>query len=197
MPLGELYLVRHGETAWSLTGQHTGRTDIPLTERGEANAVRVGERLKGLKFALVLTSPLQRARRTCDLAGFAPVAIADPDLKEWDYGDYEGLRTAEIHRDHPGWNLFRDGCPHGENAEQVGARADRVLEKMRKVGGDGLVFSHGHMLRVLAARGLGLPPTAGRCLTCSAGSLGILSHEHKSIEEPVISLWNDTHHLET
>jgi broad specificity phosphatase PhoE len=192
-----LYIVRHGETAWSLSGQHTGRTDIPLTERGDANARRLGERLKSLKFALVLTSPLQRARRTCDLAGYAAVGISDSDLMEWDYGDFEGRRTAEIHQLRPGWDLFRDGCPNGENAEQVGVRVDRVLRKVRAASGDSLIFSHGHLLRVLAARWLSLPPTHGRYVTCSAGSLGILSYEHASADEPVISLWNDTNHLET
>jgi broad specificity phosphatase PhoE len=193
--LPKAYLVRHGETAWSLSGQHTGRTDIPLTERGERDGRRLGERLKKFKIALALTSPLQRSRRTCELAGFASMAVVDPDLREWDYGAYEGLRTAEIHQARAGWNLFRDGCPEGEVAEQVGIRADRVIERIRKVNGNALVFSHGHFVRVLTARWLGLPPSHGCYFLCSAGSLGILGFEHNSLEEPVVSLWNDDRHL--
>src|SRR6516162_4794307 len=147
--LSKAYLVRHGETAWSLSGQHTGRTDIRLTERGERDGGRLGERLKDSTFALVLTSPLQRARRTCELTGVAPPAVADPDLREWDYGAYEGLRTAEILQKRRGWNLFRDGCPEGETAKQVGVRADRIIQRIREASGDVAIFSHGHFLRVL------------------------------------------------
>jgi broad specificity phosphatase PhoE len=147
-----LYTARHGETAWSVTGQHTGLTDLPLTERGECNALRLGPRLAGSVFAKVLTSPLQRAVRTCELAGFGGVAEVDPDLVEWNYGDYEGLRTAEIHAVRPGWQLFRDGCPNGESPQDVGARADRVVSRVRAFKGDVLIFSSGHFLRVLAAR---------------------------------------------
>ena len=188
--LPKAYLVRHGETAWSLSGQHTGRTDISLTERGEVNGRRLAERLKGLNFALVLTSPLQRARRTGELAGFASSLVVDPDLREWDYGSYEGRRTAEIHKERPGWNLFDDGCPNGEAAQQVGIRADRIVQQIRTAGGDALVFSHGHFLRVLTARWLGFPPGHGRYFLCGAGSLGILGFEHNSPDEPVLKLWN-------
>ena len=159
-----IYLARHGETAWSLTGQHTGRTDLPLTERGERNARRLGKRLTGRGFAKVFTSPLQRALRTCELAGFGPVAKADPDLLEWNYGDYEGLTTLQIQAKRPGWQLFRDGCPGGESPDQVGQRADRVVSRLREFPGDALVFSSGHFLRVLAARWLGLEPAAGKYL---------------------------------
>jgi broad specificity phosphatase PhoE len=147
-----IHLARHGETAWSLSGQHTSRTDLPLTERGERNARALGQRLRGLEFAKVYTSPLQRAARTCELAGFGTSAEIDPDLVEWDYGQYEGRRTAEIHAERPDWQLFRDGCPGGESPDQIGARADRVVERVRAVNGDVLLFSSGHFLRVLAAR---------------------------------------------
>src|SRR5580692_1348480 len=160
--LYSVYLARHGETAWSLTGQHTGLTDLPLTERGQRNARRLGERLAGLGFAKVFTSPLQRASRTCELAGFGVVAEVDRDLVEWNYGNYEGLRTVEIHAKRPGWDLFRDGCPEGESPDQVGARADRVVGRVRTIKGDVLIFSSGHFLRVLTARWLGLEPQAGR-----------------------------------
>jgi probable phosphoglycerate mutase len=190
-----VYLARHGETAWSLSGQHTGLTDLPLTERGERHAAQLGERLRELRFARVLTSPLQRAARTCALAGFGDVAEADPDLREWDYGRYEGLRTAEIQAGRPGWELFRDGCPGGETAEQVGGRADRVIERVRAVPGDVLLFSSGHVSRVLAARWLGLPPEAGKSLVLATASLSALGYEHESLAEPVIRLWNDTGHL--
>jgi probable phosphoglycerate mutase len=190
-----IYVARHGETAWSLSGQHTGLTDLPLTERGERNAVRLGERLKGLTFAKVLTSPLQRAMRTCELAGFGVRAEIDRDLLEWNYGEYEGRRTAEILADRPDWQLFRDGCPGGESPGQVGARADRMVKRVRAVNGDVLIFSSGHFLRVLAARWLGLQPAAGRFFLLSTGSLGMLAYEHHSLSEPVIRLWNDTSYL--
>jgi probable phosphoglycerate mutase len=192
--LPNVYLARHGQTEWSLTGQHTGRTDLPLTAQGEAEARHLGERLQGLHFALVLTSPLRRARRTCELAGFG-AAVADPDLVEWDYGDYEGLRTADIRQRDPNWNLFRDGCPHGETPEQVGARADRVIARLRAAGGDGLVFAHGHILCVLGARWVGLPARDGRLLLCSTASVSVLSYEHGRAEEPALHLWNDTGRL--
>jgi len=191
-----VYLARHGETAWSLSGQHTGRTDLPLTERGERNARQLGERLKGLTFAKVLTSPLQRATRTCELAGFGTAAEVDADLFEWNYGDYEGRRTAEILADRPDWQLFRDGCPGGESPDQVGARADRVVSRVRAVAGEVLLFSSGHFLRVLAARWLGLEPGAGRYLLLSTASLGMLAYEHNNRSEPFIRLWNDTRHVE-
>lgn len=191
-----IYLARHGETAWSLSGQHTGLTDLALTERGERNACQVGQRLSGLAFAKVFTSPLQRAVRTCELAGFAAVAQVDRDLLEWNYGDYEGRRTAEIHVERPDWQLFRDGCPGGESPSQVGARADRVVRRMRALENDVLVFSSGHFLRVLAARWLGLEPAAGGLLLLSTASVSALSYEH-NLSEPVIRLWNDTRHVET
>jgi broad specificity phosphatase PhoE len=186
-----IYLARHGETAWSLTGQHTGLTDLPLTERGERNALRLGQRLAGSVFAKVLTSPLQRAFRTCELAGFGAVAEFDPDLVEWNYGDYEGLRTAEIHAMRPGWQLFRDGCPNGESPQDVGARADRVVSRVRAFKGDVLIFSSGHFLRVLAARWLGLEPFAGKFFMLDTASVSALSYEH-DLSSPAIRFWNDT-----
>jgi probable phosphoglycerate mutase len=189
-----LYLARHGETAWSLSGQHTGLTDLPLTERGERNARNLGPRLAGLTFAKVFTSPLQRATRTCELAGFAAAAEVDRDLIEWDYGDYEGLRTAEIHEKRPEWQLFRDGCPGGESPDQIGARADRVVSRVRAVKGDVLIFSSGHFLRVLAARWLGLEPVNGRLFMLKTASLSALGYENE-LSQPVISLWDDTSHL--
>lgn len=191
-----IYLARHGETEWSLTGQHTGLTDLPLTGRGEENARALGERLMGVKFAKVFTSPLQRAVRTCELAGFGAVAEVDRDLVEWNYGQYEGLRTAEIHAKRPDWQLLRDGCPGGESPDQVGARADCVLSRARAVAADVLLFSSGHFLRVLAARWLGLEPAAGRYLLLSTASLSALGYEH-NLSQPVIRLWNDTRHVGT
>jgi broad specificity phosphatase PhoE len=196
-PLPVIYVARHGETAWSLSGQHTGLTDLPLTERGEGNARRLGERLKGLTFATVFTSPVQRAVRTCELAGFGAGAEVDRDLLEWNYGEYEGRRTAEILAERPGWQLFRDGCPGGESPDQVGARADRVVNRLRTARGDVLLFSSGHFLRVLAARWLGLDPAGGRYFLLSTASLGTLAYEHNNLSEPVIRLWNDTRHVET
>jgi broad specificity phosphatase PhoE len=190
-----IYLARHGETAWSLSGQHTGRTDLPLTERGERNARALGERLRGLVFARVFTSPLQRAVRTCELAGFGAMAEIDPDLVEWDYGQYEGRRTAEILAQRPGWQLFRDGCPGGESPDEVGARADRVMARVRALKDNVLIFSSGHFLRVLAARWLGLDAAGGRYLMLSTASLSALGYEH-NLAEPVIRLWNETRHIE-
>lgn len=189
-----LCLARHGETAWSLSGQHTGLTDLPLTPRGEQHARRLGERLQGRSFARVLTSPLQRAARTGELAGFGAVAVVDPDLVEWNYGDYEGRRTADIHQERPGWQIFRDGCPGGESLEQIGARADRVIQRVRGVPGDVLLFSSGHFLRVFTARWLGLTAAEGRCFLLSTASLSVLGYEHAR-SEPAIQLWNDTSHL--
>jgi probable phosphoglycerate mutase len=189
-----IYLARHGETAWSVTGQHTGVTDLPLTERGERNAARLGERLAGLVFAKVLTSPLQRAARTCELAGFGAVAEVDRDLVEWNYGDYEGVRTAEIHAKRPDWQLFRDGCPNGESPQQIGARADRVVNHVRAIKGNVLIFSSGHFLRVLAARWLGLEPVAGKFFMLNTASLSALSYEHE-LSHPAIQFWNTTRHV--
>ncbi len=190
-----LYLARHGETAWSLSGQHTGLTDLPLTERGEQNARRLGERLKGLRFARVFTSPLQRAARTCELAGFGGAAEVDRDLLEWDYGKYEGRKTVDIYKERPGWFIFRDGCPEGETVEQIGSRADRVVSRVRTIEGDVLLFSSGHFLRVLAARWLGLPPGHGRYFLLSTASLSALSYEH-NLSQPAIRLWDDTRHVD-
>ena len=192
--LPEVFLARHGETAWAITGQHTGRTDIPLTERGERNARSLGERLAGADFAEILTSPLVRASRTCALAGFESRAQVDPDLVEWDYGDYEGKKTVDIRVDNPGWSLFRDGCPGGESVEAIGARADRVIARLKGIDGRALVFSHGHFCRVLAARWLGLPPGNGRYFLLGTASLSVLGYEHDR-EEPVIRLWNDNGHV--
>ena len=189
-----VWLVRHGETAWTVSGQHTGLADIPLTERGERNARRLGERLNGLTFDTVLTSPLQRARKTCELAGFGRFAQIDPDLVEWDYGQYEGKTSAQILKDHPHWQLFRDGCPQGESPAQVGARADRIVSRLRAVHGDALLFSSGHFLRVLAARWLGLEPAGGRYFLLGTASLSALGYEHNE-SEPVIRFWDDTRHV--
>jgi broad specificity phosphatase PhoE len=189
-----VYLARHGETKWSLTGQHTGLTDLPLTKRGEDNARALGKRLTGQKFAMVFTSPLQRATRTCELAGFGAVAEIDRNLLEWDYGQYEGLTTAQIHAGRPDWQLFRDGCPGGESPEQVGARADEMLNRVRPLGADVLLFSSGHFLRVFAARWLALGAAAGKYLLLSTASVSALSYEN-NLAGPVIRLWNDTSHV--
>ncbi|HEX3356124.1 MAG TPA: histidine phosphatase family protein, partial [Tepidisphaeraceae bacterium] len=186
MPLPVVYLARHGETAWSLSGQHTGRTDLPLTERGEQNARRLGDRLSGLKFAKVFTSPLQRAARTCELAGFGNIAEKDPDLVEWDYGQYEGRKRGEILKENSGWQLFRDGCPGGESPAEVSARADRVVQKVRAVSGDVLLFSSGHFLRTLAARWLGVElDCVANHLVLNTASLSVLGYEH-DLSEPAI-----------
>lgn len=192
--LPRIYLARHGETAWSVSGQHTGRTDLPLTAQGEQNARRLGERLAGLQPARVITSPLERARRTCELAAFGSVANIDPDLVEWDYGAYEGKTPAEIRRDRPGWEIFRDGCPGGESLAQVAARADRVVVRLRAIGADVLVFSSGHLLRVLAARWLDLDGALGRYFFLETAALSILGYQ-RDLTDPVIRLWNDCRHL--
>jgi len=192
--LPEIYLARHGETAWTLSHQHTGKSDIPLTERGESNARNLGERLRGVLFERVMTSPLERARRTCELAGFRAAAALEPDLAEWDYGEYDGLTTAEIRRKNPHWSLFDQGCPGGESVAEVGFRADRLIEKLRATAGRQLLFGHGHFFRVLSARWLGLPPSDGRLFYLSTASLSIQGYEH-SIKEPTIRLWNDDRHV--
>ena len=189
-----IYLARHGETAWSLTGQHTGLTDLPLTELGERNAQRLGGRLRGIVFDRVFTSPLRRARRTCELAGFGSVAAIDPDLLEWNYGEYEGRRSVEILAERPDWQLFRDGAPGGESPEQVAERADRVVNRLRAVPGNVLIFSSGHFLRMLAGSWIGMEPYEAKALILSTGSLSVLGYEH-NFEQPVIKLWNDTNHL--
>jgi broad specificity phosphatase PhoE len=193
-PLPEIYLARHGETAWTISRQHTGRSDIPLTERGERNARSLGERLRGMVFAKVLVSPLQRATRTAELAGFGSVAEIDPDLAEWDYGRYDGLTSAEIQQERPDWSLFRDGCPDGESIEAVGARADRVVARLRAMDGHVILFGHGHFFRLMTARWLGKLPSAGRLFYLSTASLSQLGYEH-SRDEPVIRLWNDDRHV--
>ena len=184
----EVVLVRHGETLWSRSGKHTGRTDIPLTEEGRRQSERVGETLRGRRFALVLTSPLQRAAETCRLAGLGDVAVFREELMEWDYGAYEGLTTPEIRAEVPGWSLWRDGVPEGENAADVGRRVDAVIADVRAVDGDVALFAHGHLLRVLAARWLGLPPTEGRLFALDPATISILGHER---ETPVLRRWNE------
>src|SRR5215470_5262948 len=190
------YLARHGETAWTISRQHTGLTDLPLTKRGEIEALRLKKRLEGLTFAAVLTSSLYRAVRTCELAGFGSVAEGQRDLTEWDYGDYEGRTSAEIHVERPGWDLFRDGCPGGESPAQIGARADRVVRLVRSIEGNTLVFSSGHFLRVFAARWLGLEPAAGRFFLLGTASLSVVGYEHNR-SEPAIRLWDEMPHEQT
>jgi len=184
-----LWLMRHGETAWSLSGAHTGRTDIPLTDHGRENARRMGLLLHHRKFSLVLTSPLARARETCALAGYGGVAQLEPDLQEWDYGDYEGRTTADVRRERPGWELWKDGVPHGETVEQVGERGQRVIDRAIAVGGDVALFAHGHILRILTSCWLGLPPDCGRLFALDTDSISLLGHER---ETRVISRWNRT-----
>jgi probable phosphoglycerate mutase len=185
-----VYLVRHGETEWTLTRRHTGLADIPLTAKGEQDAIRLGRNLPKLPGARVLTSPLQRARRTCELAGFGSRAEVDGDLVEWDYGDYEGLTGVQIREQNPKWRLFADGCPGGESLTQVSARADRVVARLRALGGHAILFSSGHFMRVLAARWLNLDVGYGRLFTLETTSLSILGYEH-DLSEPIIRLWND------
>jgi len=191
-----IYLARHGNTAWTHSGQHTGLTDLPLTPDGERNAVRLGERLKGLTFAKVFTSPLQRALRTCELAGFGSVAESDPNLVEWNYGQYEGLTSAQILQQRPDWDLFRDGCPGGESPQQIGGRAERMIQRIRSVSGDVLLFSSGHLIRVLTACWLGLGADGGRYFVLNPASLSALGYEH-NLRRPTIRLWNDDRHVGT
>jgi broad specificity phosphatase PhoE len=182
-----LFAIRHGETAWSLSGQHTGITDLPLTDNGRRLAERMRPALANEAFALVLVSPLQRARETCERAGLGKEAIIDPDLVEWNYGKYEGLTSTQIHEAAPGWVIFRDGCPDGEAPEQVGVRVDRVIARVRAAKGDVALVAHGHVLRVLAARWLGLPVGAGQHFLLDTGTLSVLSHYN---ETPVVKTWN-------
>lgn len=191
--LPTVYLARHGETEWSPVGRHTGRNDIPLTAKGEADARKLGTRFAGLAFAHVFASPLQRARRTAELAGFTPTP--EPDLMEWDYGEYEGLKSAEIRARRPDWDLFRDGCPGGESVEAITARVDRVAAKLKALSGTVLVFAHGHVLRVLAARWVGQPAALGRVLYLSTACVSVLGFDHHLPDEPTIRLWNDDRHL--
>jgi len=185
----QIHLVRHGETAWSLSGQHTGRTDMPLTPAGEAAARGVAERLKGLSFSAVWSSPSQRAYNTSVLAGFGATSVRNDDLQEWDYGAYEGRTTKEILAERPGWTVFRDGCPQGETAADVGARAARIIRQIREAGGSILIFSSAHFLRVLAARWLGLPPEGGALFVLDTASISVLGYEH-DLSEPVVRRWN-------
>jgi probable phosphoglycerate mutase len=189
-----IYLARHGETAWSLSGQHTGFTDIPLTDRGERNARRLGKRLLRITFGHVLTSPLQRARRTCDLAGFGDMAEVDPDLAEWNYGEYEGRKTVDIRLERPDWQLFRDGCPGGESVAEISARADRLIARVRSLTGNVLLFSSGHISRVIGARWCGLDASAGQRLYLGTAAMSALGYEHTTTE-PVLRLWNDCWHV--
>jgi probable phosphoglycerate mutase len=186
----QLYLIRHGETAWSLSGRHTGRSDIPLTAHGEAQARGLAERLRGQHFSAVLVSPMQRALRTCELAGFGPQAQVEEALHEWDYGLYEGLTRTEIRQRQPGWDVFHDGCPEGESPAQMGARVDGLLSRLRTLEGAVALFSHGHLLRSLAVRWIGLPILAGRNFGLGAGALSQLGYEHHSRDEPAIERWN-------
>ncbi|MCA0028882.1 MULTISPECIES: histidine phosphatase family protein [unclassified Mesorhizobium] len=185
----QIHLVRHGETAWSLSGQHTGRTDMPLTAAGEAAARGVADRLKGLPFSAVWSSPSQRAYNTSVLAGFGAQSVKMDDLQEWDYGAYEGRTTREILAERPGWNVFRDGCPQGETAADVGARSDRIIDRLREANADTLIFSSAHFLRVLTARWLGLPPQDGALFVLDTASISVLGYEH-DLGEPVVRKWN-------
>jgi broad specificity phosphatase PhoE len=185
-----LYLIRHGETVWSLSGQHTGRTDIPLTEQGEQNARKLAKRLGAVRFSRVFTSPLQRARRTCELAGLGDGAEIEPDLTEWDYGDYEGQLPIDIRNGRPGWNLFRDGCPRGESPAQISDRADGLIARLRTFGGNIAIFSHGSFGRALAARWIGLPVRQAQHFLLRPASLSILGYEHNLPEDSAIVLWN-------
>ncbi len=190
MPLPRLYMVRHGNTEWSETHRFTGRTDLPLNARGEANARLLASRLGGLTFSHVFTSPLQRARKTCELAGFGSAAEIDPDLLEWNYGELEGRFSPDIHRERPTWNLFTDGAPGGESPQDVASRADHFIARVRQITGDVIAFASGHITRVIAARWISLPPDGAGKLLCSTASIGILSYEH-DLKHPAIQLWND------
>jgi broad specificity phosphatase PhoE len=183
----QLWLIRHGETEWSLSGAHTGRTDLPLTDTGRENAAAMGGLLAGRRFALVLTSPLERARETCRLAGYGDAAQVDPNLYEWDYGDYEGRTTLDIRKENPDWSLWVAGPPHGETIEQVASRAEAVIARALQADGDVALFAHGHILRVLAARWIGLAPQAGRLLALGTASLSTLGYERAT---RVITRWN-------
>ncbi|TIX91137.1 histidine phosphatase family protein [Rhizobium sp. P44RR-XXIV] len=185
----EIYLVRHGQTEWSLSGRHTGRTDIPLTPAGEEAARKVADRLPAIDFAAVWSSPSQRAQNTCTLAGFGDRRVVKDDLAEWDYGAYEGITTKAIHAERPGWQVFRDGCPNGETAADVGARADRIIGELRAIDGSVLIFSSAHFLRAFAARWVGLPPQDGARLILDTTSISVLGYEH-DMTEPVIHRWN-------
>jgi broad specificity phosphatase PhoE len=193
--LPKLYLARHGDTAWTDSHQHTGRTDLPLNERGEEHARQLGEQLRRISFVHIFTSPLQRASKTCELAGFGAGVEVDPDLIEWDYGRFEGKRTSDVLKERPGWELFRDGCPDGETPEDVGKRADRFIARIHGLAGNILAFSSGHIIRMIAARWLGLPPADGRFFFCDPASVGALGFEHDNRDQPIIRLWNSVGEL--
>jgi broad specificity phosphatase PhoE len=187
--LRQIWLIRHGETEWSLSGAHTGLTDLPLTANGELQATAIAHNLSGQPFSLVLTSPLQRARETCRLAGYAKAAELDSNLLEWDYGDYEGLSTPQIRLNRPDWYLWRDGVPNGETIDEVAARAKIVIDRCLESGGNSALFAHGHVLRILTATWLGLPPEAGRLFALSTATISVLAFER---DQPVISHWNQS-----
>lgn len=191
----QVFLARHGQTEWSLVGRHTGRKDIPLTAHGEEEARKLGARLKSRPFAAVFCSPLQRAKRTCDLGGYGGAALLLPDLMEWDYGDYEGRRAAEIREIRPDWRLFRDGCPGGESPKDVAARVDRVLPQLQAAAGDVIVFAHGHLLRMLMAGWMKMPAEAASRYSLDPASLSILSRDVHT-GDPLVERWNDISHLE-
>jgi broad specificity phosphatase PhoE len=186
-----IYLVRHGETEWSRAGRHTSRTEVSLTGQGEADARAVGRRLRNVSFSRILTSPRLRARQSCEEAGFVHVGQIEPDLAEWEYGSYEGLRTIDILEGRPGWNLFKDGCPGGETPSQVAERATRLIEKLRGLEGNVVMFSHAHFLRVFATQWIGLPLEAAQRLMLETSSLCSVGFEHDQPNEPVIALWNE------
>ena len=188
----QIYFIRHGETEWSLSGQHTGRTDLPLTPHGEATARNLTVTLARVSFSLVLTSPRLRARATCELAGLGARAQTEPDLSEWDYGDYEGLRTVDIHTRHPAWDIWEDGCPGGESPADVGGRADQLIARLRNCSGAVALFSHGQFGRVLAARWIGLVVAQAQHFALAPASVSILGFEAEHRQRPVITLWNAT-----
>lgn len=191
----EIFLARHGETEWSATRRHTGRTDIPLNDKGEANAELLGKRLAGLEFDQVITSPLSRARRTCELAGLGAQAVLDDRMMEFDYGEYEGRTTAEIRSERPNWDLYRDGCPGGETVADVGRRVDEVIAPLKELtGGQVILFAHMHVLLFLAARWIELPALEARRFYLGTASLSVLGYRH-GMDEPIIRLWNDEHHI--
>ena len=187
----QLYLVRHGETAWSLTGQHTGRTDLGLTAHGEDQARALAPRLRGIEFDRVLVSPRLRARQTCELAGLGARSLIEPDLAEWDYGDYEGQRSADIRKEHADWNVWRDGCPHGETPDELSARVDRLIQRLSELRGNVALFSHGQLGAALAARWIGLPLIAGQHFALHPASISILGHEPTHPGRRMIELWNE------
>jgi len=188
--LPKIFLIRHGETEWSVSGQHTGRADVSLTANGELEARRLGEQLRGVSFQHVLVSPLQRAIQTCQSAGLATHAVNEPDLIEWDNGEYEGRTRKEIAKERPGWSVFRDGCPNGESPQQISDRADRLIVKLRELDGNVALFSHGHFGRVLGVRWIGLPIELAERLFLDTASLSILSYQHQDVAQPAILLWN-------